>query len=143
MLLLGELWSCGLHGSSSLGLGLTGDPEIRPGYTFPEVATQIYFDIEDGPMQDVTYLYGLWKRPRGGEGVFEYILAERPADEKAACQRFPLMPGRARTNVLVCQVHAGHGEHFLFARAGSVRVINRGLASSTDIGCLFRSLLGS
>jgi len=69
-------------------VALAGQPEIRPGYSFPDVPTEIYFDIEDDPTQDVTYLFGLWIRRAGGEGAFEYILAERPADEKAACQRF-------------------------------------------------------
>ena len=65
-----------------------GQPEIRPGYTFPDVPTEIYFDIEDDPTQDVTYLFGMWIRQAGGEGRFEYILAERPEDEEAACRRF-------------------------------------------------------
>jgi len=47
---------------------------------------RIYFDIEDDPTQHVAYLFGMWIRRAGGEGAFEYILAERPADEKAACQ---------------------------------------------------------
>ncbi len=67
---------------------LAGQPDIRPGYSFPDVPTEIYFDIEDDPTQDVTYLFGMWIRRAGGEGAIEYILAERPADEKAACQRF-------------------------------------------------------
>ena len=69
-------------------VALAGQPEIRPGYSFPDVPTEIYFDIEDDPTQDTTYLFGLWIRRAGGEGAFEYILAQRPEDEKAACQRF-------------------------------------------------------
>ncbi len=67
---------------------LAGRPEIRPGYSFPNVATEIYFDIEDDPTQDTTYLFGMWIRRGGGEGAFEYILAQRPEDEKEACLRF-------------------------------------------------------
>ena len=33
-----------------------GQPEIQVGYAFPLVPTEIYFDIEDDPTQDVTYL---------------------------------------------------------------------------------------
>lgn len=67
---------------------LSGQPEIRPGFSFPEVRTEIYFDIEDDPTRDVTYLFGMWIRESGGKGRFEYILAERPEDEGEACRRF-------------------------------------------------------
>lgn len=67
---------------------LSGQPEIRPGFSFPEVSTEIFFDIEDDPTRDVTYLFGMWIRETGGKGRFEYILAERPEDEADACWRF-------------------------------------------------------
>jgi hypothetical protein len=67
---------------------LSGQPEIRPGFSFPEVRTEICFDIEDDPTRDVTYLFGMWIRESGGEGRFECILAERPEDEGEACRRF-------------------------------------------------------
>ena len=34
---------------------LAGQPEIRPGYSFPDVPTEIYFDIEDDPTQGTTF----------------------------------------------------------------------------------------
>jgi len=36
----------------------------------------------------VTYLFGMWIRQAGRERRFEYILAERPEDEEAACRQF-------------------------------------------------------
>ena len=35
---------------------LSGKPKIRPGYSFPSVGTEIYFDIEDDPTRGITYL---------------------------------------------------------------------------------------
>jgi predicted RecB family nuclease len=67
---------------------LSGEPQIRPGYVFPDATNEIYFDIEDDPTRDVTYLFGMWIRQAGGKGKFEYILADRPEDEEDACRRF-------------------------------------------------------
>jgi len=67
---------------------LDGVPEVRPGYAFPDVETEVYFDIEDDPTRAVTYLYGLLEARRGGSPCFHYFLAERPQDEERAVREF-------------------------------------------------------
>jgi predicted RecB family nuclease len=67
---------------------LNGAPEIRPGYAFPDVATEVYFDIEDDPTRGVTYLYGLLEVAHDRPPHFHYFLAERPQDEERAVREF-------------------------------------------------------
>ena len=69
-------------------VALAGEPQIRPGYAFPDVSTEIYFDIEDDPTRGVTYLFGCWIRGADGRGRFEYFMAPRPEDEAETCRRF-------------------------------------------------------
>ncbi len=72
---------------------LAGKPTIRPGYAFPKVETEIYFDIEDDPTQDSTYLFGLLiKEGASREGDrdprFQYFLARHPDDEEDTVRAF-------------------------------------------------------
>jgi uncharacterized protein len=67
---------------------LNGKPKIRPGYSFPDVGTEIYFDIEDDPTRAVTYLYGLLEVKKAQEQRFHYFLALRPEDEEQTIRKF-------------------------------------------------------
>jgi predicted RecB family nuclease len=67
---------------------LNGKPKIRPGYSFPDVETEIYFDIEDDPTRSLTYLYGLLEVKKGREPNFHYFLALLPEDEEQTIRKF-------------------------------------------------------
>ncbi len=67
---------------------LAGKPEIRAGYAFPDVAQEIYFDIEDDPTQDLTYLFGMVTRQRNGSTQFDYCVAKTPNEEEATVREF-------------------------------------------------------
>jgi predicted RecB family nuclease len=67
---------------------LDGRPKIRPGYSFPEVQNEIYFDIEDDPTRGVTYLYGLLEHKKGDEPNYHYFVALHPEDEEQAIRQF-------------------------------------------------------
>lgn len=67
---------------------LKGEPEIRPGYLFPDAAMEVYFDIEDDPTRGVTYLYGLLEVTQERPPHFHYFLAEQPHDEERAVREF-------------------------------------------------------
>jgi uncharacterized protein len=67
---------------------LKGEPEIRPGYVFPEAGTAVYFDIEDDPTRAVTYLYGLLEVAGTQAPRFRYFLAEHPDEEERAVREF-------------------------------------------------------
>jgi predicted RecB family nuclease len=60
---------------------------IRAAYRFPEVATEIFFDIEGDPMRQVEYLFGFLVRD-GGTEQYKAILAERPEDEETMWREF-------------------------------------------------------
>jgi uncharacterized protein len=84
---------------------LNGAPEIRPGYTFPEAETEVYFDIEDDPTRAVTYLYGLLEVGRSGAPRFHYFLAERPEEEERAVREFWDYLGRMERAVYYVYSH--------------------------------------
>ncbi|RMH35764.1 MAG: TM0106 family RecB-like putative nuclease [Nitrospirae bacterium] len=67
---------------------LQGRPWIRPGYTFPDVEREIYFDIEDDPTQALTYLFGLLIVERGMPPQFKYFLARKPDEEERTVRAF-------------------------------------------------------
>ncbi len=67
---------------------LANQPHVSLGYTFPDVAKEIYFDVEDDPTQDFTYLYGLVERDNAGTATFKYFLAHQPAEEEQAVREF-------------------------------------------------------
>lgn len=61
---------------------------IRKG-TFPEVATEIYFDIESDPTRDVDYLLGMLIRDTAsGTVTYEKLIAEKPEDESVVWNKF-------------------------------------------------------
>jgi uncharacterized protein len=67
---------------------LAGRPQIRAGYAFPQQRREIYFDIEDDPTRDLTYLFGLVTRDKEGRGDFRYFLARTPQQEENAVREF-------------------------------------------------------
>lgn len=67
---------------------LAGKPVIRPGYRFPEVDQEIYFDIEDDPTRGVTYLFGLVIQDRHSPSRYTYYLARAPEDEERTVKAF-------------------------------------------------------
>lgn len=73
---------------------LEGEPTVRLGYTFPKVQTEIYFDVEDDPTRNLTYLFGLVLRSQSGEENFRYFLARTPEEgEKTAKAFWEFMAG--------------------------------------------------
>ena len=70
------------------GVMISGKPQIRPGYTLPRAGRHIYFDIEDDPTRNLTYLFGLVEADERGTLNFRYFLARDPADEEATVRAF-------------------------------------------------------
>ncbi|MBI5778420.1 MAG: TM0106 family RecB-like putative nuclease [Planctomycetes bacterium] len=66
---------------------LSGRPEIRAGYSFPDAGNEIYFDIEDDPTRGITYLFGLLIK-KGGREDYRCFLAKKPEDEEKAVITF-------------------------------------------------------
>ncbi len=66
---------------------LSGTHLIRKPARFPDVATEIFFDIEGDPMRQVEYLFGFLVRS-GGTEAYVPILAERPEDEEKMWRAF-------------------------------------------------------
>jgi len=67
---------------------LSGKPDIRPGYVFPEADVEIYFDIEDDPTQGLVYFFGLVLRNRQGRDDFLYFLADGAEEEENTVRLF-------------------------------------------------------
>lgn len=67
---------------------LEGEPVLRPGYRFPEVSREVYFDIEDDPTRGLTYLFGLLIHEPGAPPRFESFVARRPEEEEATVRAF-------------------------------------------------------
>lgn len=67
---------------------LRGEPDVRPGFSFPDAEEEIYFDIEDDPTQGLVYFFGLVLRNRHGRDDFLYFLADGPAEEENTVQLF-------------------------------------------------------
>ena len=67
---------------------LAGRPQIRAGYAFPQHQREIYFDIEDDPTRDLTYLFGLVSRDAKGSGDFRYFIARSPQQEEDIVRAF-------------------------------------------------------
>jgi len=62
-----------------------GKEEINPNIKLLNGEKEIYFDIEDDPTQDITYLFGFWTTDRSnGRGNYKYILAQGIDDEERA-----------------------------------------------------------
>ena len=69
-------------------VALQGKPVIRPGYVFPVVDQEIYFDIEDDPTRGVVYLFGYVICEPGRPARYDYLWAERPEDEEQTVRAF-------------------------------------------------------
>ena len=67
---------------------VAGQPEIRPGYSFPEANEEIYFDIEDDPTQGLTYFFGLVLKDRSGRDEFLYFMADGREEEENTVRLF-------------------------------------------------------
>ncbi len=68
---------------------MSGEPMIIRKGTFPEVATEIYFDIESDPTRDVDYLLGMLIRDTASGAVtYEKLIAEKPEDESVVWGKF-------------------------------------------------------
>lgn len=67
---------------------LAGRPQIRAGYAFPRNRREIYFDIEDDPTRDLTYLFGFVTRDATGGGDFRYFVAHTPEQEENIVREF-------------------------------------------------------
>ena len=67
---------------------VAGQPEIRPGYSFPEANEEIYFDIEDDPTQGLTYFFGMVLKDRSGRDEFLYFMADGPEEEENTVRLF-------------------------------------------------------
>jgi uncharacterized protein len=67
---------------------LAGKPEIRSGFSFPQGAREVYFDIEDDPTRGVTYLFGLLIKDRDAVPVFQYFVARKPEEEEQTVRAF-------------------------------------------------------
>ncbi len=67
---------------------LRAEPQIRPGFSFPETQHEVYFDIEDDPTRDLTYLFGFIVHERSGPDSFRYFIARSPQEEERTIEEF-------------------------------------------------------
>jgi predicted RecB family nuclease len=68
---------------------LSGEPVIMRKSNFPQVKTEIYFDIESDPLRDIDYLMGiLVKDTATGDTEYKYFLAKDKSEEKKMWERF-------------------------------------------------------
>ncbi len=67
---------------------LDGAPLIRPGYSLPTGKCEIYFDIEDDPTRNLTYLFGVLMKNDGVELPFQYFVARHPDEEEQTVRVF-------------------------------------------------------
>lgn len=64
-----------------------GEPIMHSKIAFPDVGTELFFDIESDPTQDFVYLHGFWVREKTGER-FEHRSAKAvTADEEKRAWR--------------------------------------------------------
>lgn len=55
---------------------MKGEPIIHSPFTFPDVGTELFFDIESDPTQDLIYLHGFWIRDEDGERFVHFTAKE-------------------------------------------------------------------
>lgn len=61
------------------------EPVIHQRYDFPDVETELFFDIESDPTQDFVYLHGFWVRDKTGQRFEKTVATEISAEaEKKA-----------------------------------------------------------
>jgi predicted RecB family nuclease len=56
------------------------EPLIHERFEFPDVETELFFDIEADPTQDFVYLHGFWVRDANGESFREFTARECTAE---------------------------------------------------------------
>ncbi len=59
-----------------------GDPVMYDRFDFPDVGTELFFDIETDPTQDFVYLHGFWVRDREGERFEHFTATEISAENE-------------------------------------------------------------
>ncbi len=64
------------------------EPIVLKKSTFPEVANEIYFDIESDPTESIDYLLGLLIKKGTGQTQYKYFLANNREDEKRIWEEF-------------------------------------------------------
>tara|TARA_B100001971_G_scaffold212527_1_gene242966 strand:+ start:3811 stop:5268 length:1458 start_codon:yes stop_codon:yes gene_type:complete len=84
---------------------LGGEPDIRAGYTLPRGKREIFFDIEDDPTRNITYLFGVLIKDGGAEFPFQYFVARHPADEEETVRAFWAFLGGMREAVYYVYSH--------------------------------------
>src|SRR3989344_3142389 len=72
---------------------VSSEPRIIKKSEFPEVATEIYFDIESDPTEGIDYLLGLLVKKGGpsagsGQAEYKYFLAKDKEDEARVWREF-------------------------------------------------------
>lgn len=68
---------------------MSSEPMVIRKGLFPEVETEIFFDIESDPTRDVDYLLGMLIRDtKSGKVTYEHFLAEKPEGESVVWGKF-------------------------------------------------------
>lgn len=69
---------------------VTKTPVVYQPLHFPQVETELFFDIEDDPTQEIVYLHGIYIRTKNGHEEFKSFVAKTAdaAGEKAAWAEF-------------------------------------------------------
>lgn len=90
-------------------LHLGREAVIHKKITFPEVANELFFDIEDDPTQGFVYLHGVYEKSRG-EDKFHKFIAKELTDkaEKEAWQKFWDFIERLPKNNFALYYYASH-----------------------------------
>ena len=67
----------------------TKKPVIYEHLNLPEVSTELFFDIEADPTQNLVYLHGVYERKNGKEKFLSFVAENNtPKEEKIAWQKF-------------------------------------------------------
>ncbi len=67
---------------------LSNEPLILKKSEFPQVAAEIYFDIESDPTEGIDYLLGVLVRNKNGATEYKYFLAQDKKDEERIWREF-------------------------------------------------------
>ena len=68
---------------------VSGEPFITQRYSFPEAATEIYFDVEADPTKGLDFLFGFLVKKKGRKTAdFQYLLAKDKEGEKKMWEDF-------------------------------------------------------
>ncbi|NQU99154.1 MAG: TM0106 family RecB-like putative nuclease [Parcubacteria group bacterium] len=70
-------------------VAITKKPVIYQHLNLPEVSTELFFDIESDPTQNLVYLHGVYERKDGKERFLSFVAeSNSPKDEEIAWQKF-------------------------------------------------------